>query len=79
MFEEIEKRVAKIMYEWRLYCLAGDEVQAAYCRGMLTEVLFSMKSAEQSVQPTDGSLCKDCGHPVEIKQVAGCLNHPVSG
>lgn len=38
-----------------------------------------IEAAQQGVQPTDGSLCKDCGHPVEIKQVAGCLNHPVIG
>lgn len=26
---------------------------------------------------TNGGLCLDCGHSVEIKRVAGCLNHPV--
>ena len=38
-----------------------------------------LQAAQQSGQPTDGSLCKDCGHSAEIKQVSGCLYHPVSG
>lgn len=36
-----------------------------------------LEAAQQSVQRTDGGLCLDCGHSVEIKQVAGCLDHPV--
>jgi hypothetical protein len=43
------------------------------------ECLAQLQSVQQGVQPTDGSLCKDCGHPVEIKQVAGCLDQPVIG
>jgi hypothetical protein len=34
-------------------------------------------AAQQNEQRTGGQLCLDCGHSAEIKQVAGCLDHPV--
>lgn len=46
---------------------------------LLAELRQAVEAAQHSVHPTDGILCKDCGHPIEISQVAGCLNHPVSG
>jgi len=69
-FQEWFERNKKWLY-------SSDHLQAAYhawCAGIQQQ-----QAAQQSVQPTDGSLCKDCGHPVEIKQVAGCLDHPVIG
>lgn len=59
--------------------LGGDSEGVKYGWKRLQEAVINIEYAQQSVQPTDGSLCKDCGHPVEIKQVAGCLYHPVSG
>lgn len=41
-----------------------------------------IKGLEEAIQITTmeySALCQDCGHSVEIKQVSGCLDHPVLG
>ena len=71
------KDIKNFVNKLRTLNLENERAQANINAAIVYLDLAIFEAAKQGVQWTDLSVCLDCGHSVEYKQVAGCLDHPV--